>query len=85
MDEEEDDSGSSSDWSSWFKGIGSDLIGAYSKQQDNAYKLKSQQLQLGMNGYYTEGMPTTGMQARNSNGTILLMGLAVVVVMMLKD
>lgn len=86
MDDSDDSDSSASGWGDWLQKTASTVIGGYvGKDTNTDYQLKKQQLtQLGQLGYYTEGQ-TTRAQAQSMNGTILLIGLAVVAVMLLKD
>jgi hypothetical protein len=80
-----------STWESWIQGVAGNVIGkAADAQYSNDYELQRLRLQaLGQMGYYQEGQPgvirTTGTVAGFPTSTLLLIGGAVLVFMMLKD
>jgi hypothetical protein len=87
MDETTSSTGGSS-WESWIQKASGSLLDAYGKntQYNNDYQLQKLKIQS-QNQYgqmYMDGQPVMGMGGMNSS-TLLLIGVAVVAVMLLKD
>lgn len=75
-------------WESWIQKAGGSLLDAYGKntQYNNDYQLQKLKIQS-QNPYgqmYVDGQPVMGMGGMSSS-TLLLIGVAVVAVMLLKD
>ena len=81
-------SSSAGSWESWIQKAGGSLLDAYGKntQYNNDYQLQKLKIQS-QNPYgqmYVDGQPVMGMGGMSSS-TLLLIGVAVVAVMLLKD
>lgn len=83
-----DETGNS--WETWIQGVGSKLIGSAADAKfSQPYEIQKLRLQaLGDMGYYTEGqagMIRPGTVGGISSGTLLLIGGALLVFMLMKD
>lgn len=88
MDETTTSTGGSS-WESWIQKASGSLLDAYGKntQYNNDYQLQKLKIQS-QNPYgqmYVDGQPVMGGMGGMSSSTLLLIGVAVVAVMLLKD
>lgn len=76
-------------WESWFQDVAGSVINkAAEAKWRQPYEIDRLRLEaLGSLGTYTEGQPMQNAQTRGgmSDGTILLIGAAVVAVLMLRD
>ncbi len=85
-----DETTNGSSWESWIQGVGSKIIGsAADAKYSQPYEIQRLRLQaLGDMGYYSEGQPgmiRPGMVGGMSSGTLLLIGGAVLVFMLMRD
>jgi hypothetical protein len=88
MDETTTSTGGNS-WESWIQKASGSLLDAYGKntQYNNDYQLQKLKIQS-QNPYgqmYVDGQPVMGGMGGMSSSTLLLIGVAVVAVMLLKD
>lgn len=77
----------STGWESFFQGLANTAVGGYTQAQNNAFELEKAKINyLGQNGYYTEGQPTrNGTIGGINSGTLLLIGAALAVYLLVKN